>query len=354
MMMISSNERKYYDRHIRLPEFGEEKQLLLKRSKVLVIGAGGLGCPALQYLVAAGVGTIGILDGDTIDISNLHRQILFSMDEIGQSKAEVAAFKLRQLNPFIEINALNSWLSSENAIQTFEKYDVIVDCSDNFGTRYLVNDTCVILNKPFVYGAITKFEGQVSVFNYQDGPTYRCLFPDPPSNEEAPNCAEIGVLGVLPGIIGSYQALECVKLLSGLGEVLNGKLLLIDTLTNRQNIISFPTIPANKEIKKLGIYDWQCPSVSDEIDYSSYLSIKENEEIFLLDVREEHEYEDQNIGGYLIPLGELQSRLDELPRDSKIVVMCHAGVRSQYACELLREKNFDKVYNLKGGIIATF
>ncbi|MBL4862028.1 MAG: HesA/MoeB/ThiF family protein [Crocinitomicaceae bacterium] len=346
--MLNSDEKKYYSRHLLLNEFGEENQLKLKNSSVLVIGAGGLGCPSLQYLVAAGVGNVRIMDGDTVDISNLHRQILFSHEDIGESKAEVATQKLTQLNPHVNITAVKEWLTKENALEYIKDHDVILDCSDNFETRYLVNDACVIEKKPFIYGAISKFEGQISVSNHQDGPTYRCLFPEPPSAKDAPNCADAGVLGVLPGIIGTNQALECIKLLTGMGELLSGKLLIIDTLGQHHIKLTISTVPSHKEIKILGDYNVSCSSEIQQIDYSKTLELLE-QKTFLLDVRSEEEYQLQNIGGLLIPLAELENSLKIIP-NKEIIVVCQSGKRSAAACELLIQNGFDRVYNLKGGL----
>ncbi|MEI6509301.1 MAG: HesA/MoeB/ThiF family protein, partial [Bacteroidota bacterium] len=246
--MLNPHELKRYNRHIILPEIGLEGQQKLKLAKVLVIGAGGLGCPLLQYLAAAGVGTIGVVDSDTVDESNLHRQILYSSNEVGKNKADIAAKKLSELNPFIKITPIVSYLNSENALQLFSDFDIIIDGSDNFATRYLVNDACVILNKPFVSGSIYKFQGQISVFNYHEGPTYRCLYPEP---GDIPNCAEVGVLGVLPGIVGCLMANETIKMIIGNGEVLSGKLLVFDSLTMQFNTFGFSTVAENKNIKTL-------------------------------------------------------------------------------------------------------
>jgi adenylyltransferase/sulfurtransferase len=233
-MILTNEEKKQYDRHLILDEIGVEGQLKLKQAKVLIVGAGGLGCPVLQYLTAAGVGTLGIIDDDVVTQSNLQRQILYTLDDVGLSKAETAAKRLSRLNPFIVFNVHNEKLTRENAVSLFQGYDIIVDGSDNFATRYLTNDAAVIAKKPLVYGAVFKFEGQVSVFNYFGSGTYRCLYPSPPKPEEAPNCSQIGVLGVLPGIIGSLQANETIKIICGIGVVLSNKLLVFNVLTMHQ------------------------------------------------------------------------------------------------------------------------
>ncbi|WP_369820320.1 ThiF family adenylyltransferase [Tenacibaculum sp. SG-28] len=238
-MNLSTRERKHYDRHLILDKIGEKGQLKLKQAKVLVIGAGGLGCPVLQYLTAAGVGTIGIIDPDVVDQSNLQRQILYTIDDIGASKAVTASKRLSKLNPFVQFTVYQEKLTTKNAISLFEIYDIIVDGSDNFETRYLTNDAAILTDKPLVYGAIFKFEGQVSVFNYNGSATYRCLYPTPPKPETSPNCSEIGVLGVLPGIIGSFQANEVIKIICNIGEVLANKLLIYDTLSMRQVLLKY-------------------------------------------------------------------------------------------------------------------
>ena len=256
--MLTSEEKKQYNRHLILDKIGEKGQLKLKKAKVLVIGAGGLGCPVLQYLTAAGVGTIGIIDDDVVDQSNLQRQILYTIDDIGISKAITASKKLSKLNPFIKFDVYQEKLTRENAISLFEKYDIIVDGSDNFSTRYLTNDASAITRKPLVYGAIFKFEGQVSVFNYKESGSYRCLYPTPPKPDESPNCSEIGVLGVLPGIIGSLQANEVIKMICEIGEVLTNKVLIYDTLTLRQLTLKFEKSEKANITKLEEDYDFFC------------------------------------------------------------------------------------------------
>src|ERR1035437_3341330 len=257
-MKLNTEEIKRYARHLILPEIGIEGQEKLKQAKVLVVGAGGLGCPVLQYLAAAGVGTIGMVDDDVVDETNLQRQSLFSNEDIGRKKAEVAKEKLSKLNPHIILTSDPLHLTSANALEIISHYDLVIDGSDNFPTRYLVNDACVMLNKPLVFGSIFKFEGQVSVFNYKNGPTYRCLFPEPPV--DSPNCAEIGVLGVLPGIVGTIMANEALKIILCIGEVLSGKLFVLDALNFQTQVISFEKNPENLKIKSLIDYEELCAS----------------------------------------------------------------------------------------------
>jgi len=351
--MLSKQEQQQYNRHLILNEIGESGQLKLKQAKVLVIGAGGLGCPILQYLTAAGVGSIGIIDHDTIDQSNLQRQILYSHDDIGKFKAEVAANKLSRLNPFVNFEIFVQRLTSEIAIELFSKYDIVVDGSDNFPTRYLVNDTAVLTKKPVVFGSIFKFEGQVSVFNHKNGPTYRCLYPNPPKPNEVPNCSEIGVLGVLPGIIGSLQANEVLKMICGVGEVLSGKLLTYNALTMQQLVLSFKK---NETIQITGLdadYSFFCGLPKSSLEITKGELEKNLEQYNLLDVRENYEHAQYNIGGQHIPLGELANRNIEVSQEKDLVVYCKAGVRSKMAIEILKDKGFAKqLLNLKGGILG--
>ncbi|WP_348738050.1 molybdopterin-synthase adenylyltransferase MoeB [Tenacibaculum sp. 190524A02b] len=350
-MMLTLEEQKQYNRHIILDTIGKEGQLKLKQAKVLVIGAGGLGCPILQYLTAAGVGTIGIIDDDVIDQSNLQRQILYTIDDIGKSKAKIAANRLAKLNPFVHFNVYKEKLTNQNAISLFNLYDIIVDGSDNFATRYLTNDAAVITNKPLVYGAIFKFEGQISVFNYQGSATYRCLYPTPPKPDESPNCSEIGVLGVLPGIIGSLQANETIKIICGIGEVLANKLLMYDTLSMRQMLLKFEKT-AQANITELdNDYDFFCgiKTTSNEITQEE---LQNNIDKYqLLDVRENWEREEQHIGGLHIPLGELPARYNEINTQKPIVVYCKSGIRSLQAIHFLETLSDDfKLLNLKNGL----
>lgn len=336
---------------------GQEK---LKRAKVLVIGAGGLGCPVLQYLVSAGVGTIGIVDDDVVDKTNLQRQILFSAEDVGKSKVEVASKKLFLLNPHCQLPTADCRLSSANALDIIKDYDLVIDGSDNFPTRYLVNDACVILNKPFVFGSIYKFEGQVSVFNYKSGPTYRCLFPEPP--HESVNCSEIGVLGVLPGIIGTMMANEALKIILGIGEVLSGKLFVFDALNSQTQVISFEKNPANSTINLLIDYDAFCiSSLSSrggagcevkEISASELKRLIEKKELIqVIDVREPSEFSEFNINGINIPLKTLSNHTDKIRKDIPVIIHCQRGSRSKKAIELLQKDfGFTNLYNLTGGI----
>ncbi len=353
--MLSEEEKNRYSRHIILSEIGIEGQEKLKQAKVLVIGAGGLGCPVLQYLVSAGVGVIGIVDGDKVDESNLQRQILFSSLDVGRFKAETAKRKLTVLNPDYKLQTVNSKLTSENAIGIIKGYDLVIDCSDNFPTRYLVNDACVMLNKILVFGSIFKFEGQVSVFNYQNGPTYRCLFPEPP--QDSPNCSEIGVLNVLPGIIGTLMTNEALKIILGIGEVLSGKLFVFDALTSQSNIISFEKNPVNSKIEKLIDYENFCAPKSNSIKEISTEELKrkisDKEKIQIIDVREPYEYSAFNIQGINIPLNTLANKIDKIRKDVPVIIHCQHGNRSKRAIELLQKDfGFTNLYNLTGGIAS--
>lgn len=349
--MLTREEQKQYNRHLILDKIGEDGQLKLKQAKVLVIGAGGLGCPVLQYLTAAGVGTIGIIDNDVVDQTNLQRQILYTIDDVGSSKAETAAKRLSRLNPFVNFEVYNEFLTRDNAIQLFEKYDIIVDGSDNFQTRYLSNDAAIIANKPLVYGSIFKFEGQVSVFNFKDSATYRCLYPTPPNPGDVPNCSEIGVLGVLPGIIGSLQANEVIKIICDLDEVLANKLMIFDVLSMRQMIVNYSKTE-NSNITELNEnYEAFCgvSVLENEITLEEFES---NSELYnLLDVREDWEREQHHIGGQHIPLGKLSELYTKLKSDKPLVVYCKSGMRSQRAIEFLQDQNVNiTLINLKNGL----
>lgn len=348
--MFSKEEQKQYSRHLILDEVGVEGQQKLKEAKVLVIGAGGLGCPILQYIAAAGVGTIGVIDDDTVDQTNLQRQILYTHEDIGLPKAEQAAKRLQAINPYITVTPYVAKLTKENALDLFAQYDIIVDGSDNFATRYLVNDASVLTNKPLVFGSIFKFEGQVSVFNYEGSPTYRCLYPNPPQPGQVPNCSEIGVIGVLPGIIGSLQANEVIKLICGIGTVLKGKLLSYNALSMQQFILNFSK-NEDIEIKELIDYEFFCGITlpSQEITYEELLA--SGNKYNLLDVRSYEEHEAHNIGGINIPLNELLARIDEVSLDKPLVVYCQTGVRSARAIEILEEEFSDGVFvNLVDGV----
>jgi adenylyltransferase/sulfurtransferase len=351
MKMLDSQELNRYKRQIILPELGIAGQQKLKNARVLMVGAGGLGCPVLQYLVAAGVGFIGIVDDDTVDETNLHRQILYSAEDIGKSKAQVAVEKLSVINPHVKFSAYPVRLSMQNADQLFRTYDLVIDGSDNFPTRYLVNDTCAALNLPLVFGSLFKFEGQVSVFNYCGGPDYRSIFPEPPGIDEVPNCAEIGVIGVLPGIIGTYMANEAIKVICEMGEVLSGRLLCINALDGTSNIFKIAN-SSGSEQKKHSIQAGTINKTGDEITAEELIHLQNNkaEEVYLVDVRENYEFEDHNLGGVNIPLYELQDRINELPEDMTIVFYCQTGQRSKMAVQLLKEIFKAKVYSLKGGM----
>lgn len=356
--MLSSAELNRYNRHIILPEIGMAGQEKLKQARVLVIGAGGLGCPVLQYLVAAGVGTIGIADFDVVSESNLHRQILFSAADVGKPKAEVAAQKLAAQNPFVQFRLHTDGITAQNAIELVQDYDIVVDGSDNFPTRYLVNDACAIEQKPLVFGAIFKFEGQASVFHYKNGPSYRCLFPEPPSRNEVPNCSEVGVMGVLPGLIGTIQATEVIKIICEAGEVLSGKLLLLNSLNMETSSIKFKRT-AKAEVTALQPdYEAFCAPASvadDEINEISADELKdlldEEADFQLLDVREPYEYEQYNMEGTLLPLSTLEQQLDKVEPSKTVVVHCKTGSRSRQAIQLLQQ-HFPETtfYNLTGGI----
>lgn len=332
-------------------------QLLLKNAKVLVVGTGGLGCPVLQYLTAAGVGKIGILDFDVVDESNLQRQVLFDTNDIGDYKADVAAKKLSLQNPHVQFDIINQKIDSNNAVEIVEPYDIIVDGSDNFQTRYLMNDISVLLNKVLVHGSIFKFDGQVSVFNLNGGPTYRCLFPSPPVAGSVPSCSQIGVIGVLPGIIGSLMAAEVIKVITGIGEPLTGKLLTFDALTMTSQVIKFRK---NTEIVITDLIDYDsfCGSNSSDIEVPTLSVDKLNDLILsqaaiqLIDVREGHEVKVCQLENSIhIPLSELLKSINKLSRDQKVVVYCHFGNRSKEAVKMLIDDyGFNNIYSLEGGI----
>jgi molybdopterin/thiamine biosynthesis adenylyltransferase/rhodanese-related sulfurtransferase len=347
-MDLTNEELKRYSRQMILPEIGLEGQQKLKKAKILVVGAGGLGCPVLQYIVAAGVGTIGIIDNDVVDFSNLHRQILYNVDDIGQPKATVVKQKLQLLNPHIAITAYAERLTKNNIETIFEPYDLIIDGSDNFATRYLVNDYCVSLNKTLVFGSILKFEGQVSVFNHLNGPNYRDVFPEPPA-DELNNCSEIGVLGVLPGIIGTYMANEAIKVIIGMGQILSGRLMMIDALSNQVNLFNIAKTnqPAPKALQP------QIVSIDDSEITQELLNEwlqTEQDKIQLVDIRDKAEHRDFNIGGINIPFYQLQSRLAEIPGNKKLILYCQAGLRSKTAVKLLKSLYKGEVFSLKGGV----
>jgi sulfur-carrier protein adenylyltransferase/sulfurtransferase len=362
---LTPAEIRHYSRHLIMPEVGSAGQRRLKAARVLTIGAGGLGSPLGLYLAAAGVGTLGVVDFDVVDESNLHRQVLFGRSSVGRPKIQAAVERLRDVNPHIELVPHETRLDSGNALQLFRDYDIIVDGTDNFPTRYLVNDACVLSGKPNVYGSIFRFEGQVSIFWGARGPCYRCLFPEPPPPGLVPSCAEGGVLGVLPGIIGSLQANEVIKLIVGAGDPLIGRLVLFDALKMRFRELKLKKDPAcpicseNPTQRELIDYDQFCgigPEPEAEMSYElNVFELKERldagEPLTILDVRTEQEYEIARIpGSVLIPLHELQDRLGELDPAATIVAHCHHGGRSARAVGLLRQMGFDRAINLAGGI----
>jgi adenylyltransferase/sulfurtransferase len=361
---FSKGELARYNRHIIIPEFGLVAQQKLKAARVLVVGSGGLGSPLLLYLAAAGVGTIGIVDFDVVDESNLQRQVLFGVSEVGKPKTEAAKKRLESLNPYITIVTYNTQLTSKNALEIISGYDVVADGTDNFPTRYLVNDACVLAGKPNVYASIFQFEGQVSVFNFTDtkghtGPNYRDLYPAPPPPGLVPNCAEGGVLGVLPGIIGSLQASEVIKVITGVGEPLSGRFFVFDALSFETRVLNItkrdPPIP----ITSLIDYEQFCgmkvvERKVREITVEEFVEWQNRgEDIQVIDVREPDEYREFNIGALLIPLSTVSARAEEIRRDKKVVVHCKMGGRSSKAVRELEDKfGFDNLYNLNGGITA--
>lgn len=361
---LSLEEQIRYARHLNLPDFGPETQEKLKAAKLLVIGAGGLGAPLLQYLTAAGVGTIGVVEFDKVDVSNLQRQVLFSTSDVGKPKSSVAIRKLREQNPHVRFIEHNEKLDSHNAMEILAGYDVVTDGTDNFPTRYLVNDACVLLGKPFVYAAIYQFEGQVSVFNYEGGPNYRDLFPEPPPPEMVPNCAEGGVLGVLPGIIGSMQASEAIKVLTRMGQPLSGRMFLFDALNFSTQIIQIrknpdnPVSGVNKTITKLIDYDEFCSVGKEErvksINVTTLKSWMDSGRTFtLIDVREPYEHEAGSLNALLIPVKSIEASVDRIPRTGDVVVYCRSGGRSTRVIKLLEEKHgYSNLINLEGGMLA--
>ncbi|HEY3789091.1 MAG TPA: molybdopterin-synthase adenylyltransferase MoeB [Urbifossiella sp.] len=371
-MSFSQNEFARYSRHIIMPEVGLDGQKKLKAAKVLVIGTGGLGSPLALYLAAAGVGTLGLVDFDTVDASNLQRQIIHGTRDIGRSKCQSAADKLRDINPEVRIVIHEERFTSKNAMELVRPYDIVVDGTDNFPTRYLVNDVCVLLNKPNVYGSIFRFDGQATVFHPALGPCYRCLYPEPPPPGEVPSCAEGGVLGILPGVIGCIQATETIKLILGIGEPLIGRLLHYDALN-----MSFKTFKIRRDPK------WPIgsphPSIKGLIDYEQFCGIRgegraegrevpsggeitpeqlkkridAGEDLFVLDVRNPNEFQICRIPGtVLVPLPELPGRLAEVPRNREVIVHCKSGMRSAKAIEFLKSQGYGELKNLNGGILA--
>jgi adenylyltransferase/sulfurtransferase len=360
-----------YSRHILLPEVGEEGQRKLKAARVLCVGTGGLGSPLALYLAAAGIGTLGLVDFDVVDESNLQRQIIHSTRDIGRKKLDSAEEKLKALNPALNVVKHDAMLSSANALDIIAGYDIVADGTDNFPTRYLVNDACVLLGKPNVYGSIFRFEGQASVFATADGPCYRCLYSEPPPPGLVPSCAEGGVLGVLPGLVGVIQATEVLKLILGKGDSLAGRLLLVDALNMRFRELKLrrnpdcPVCGDHPTVTKLIDYQQFCGIVPEKPEEKKVMngipqvSVRElktrldnGDDLLILDVREPFEYQIANIGGKLIPLNDVPARLAEIDRDREIIVQCKSGGRSQRAAEFLKQSGYPRVANLAGGILA--
>lgn len=367
MKAFSKEEIQRYSRHLLMPDFNIEGQKKLRNATILVVGAGGLGSPALLYLAAAGTGSIIVVDDDLVSLDNLQRQVLYGTSDIGKSKAACAKTKLEQLNPHCHVQCIDARLSSGNALDLLAHCDVVVDASDNFPTRYLVNDACVILRKPLVYGSVFRFEGQLSVFNFIDangvtGPNYRDLFPHPPAPHLAPDCAESGVIGALPGIIGSMQAIEAIKVATGVGNPLAGRLHIVDAFSFESRTITFKKHPDTPEITQLEDYDAFCglDRGSTPIDVPEYTAqqlhqalASDRDQLQLIDVREQYEYDIAHLDARLIPLRELEARMDEIDQSKRTIVYCRSGMRSATAVRTLREKHgFDHVYNLKGGLLA--
>ena len=367
-VLLSNDEILRYSRHLIMPEVAMDGQKKLKAAKVLCIGAGGLGSPLALYLTAAGVGTLGIVDYDVVDYTNLQRQIIHSTNDVGRKKLDSASDKLKALNPFLNLRAFDMKLTSANALELFREFDIVADGTDNFPTRYLVNDACVLTGKPNVYGSIFRFEGQASVFATEEGPCYRCLYPEPPPPGLVPSCAEGGVLGIMPGLVGVIQATETIKLILGQGDSLAGRLLLIDALGLKFRELKLrknpdcPVCGTHRTITQLIDYDQFCgirgqeepagndiPAISVE-DLKKKLDAKAD--VFILDVREPHEYQICNLRGYLIPVGDIPKRASELDSSREIVAHCKLGGRSAKAVNFLRRAGFTKVYNLSGGINA--
>ena len=363
MDLLNSKELQRYNRQIILPALGVQGQQRLKKAKVLVIGAGGLGCPVLSYLVAAGVGVIGIVDFDTITVSNLHRQVLYTSDDIGHYKVDVAKIKLQAQNPFTDIRTFNTKIDRTNAMAILADYDIVVDGSDNFATRYLINDACVLLDKPLVYGAVNQFEGQCSVFNLKNdtgfyGPNYRDLFPKPPPPGLIANCADNGVLGILPGIIGSFQALEVIKIVTQIGKTLSGRLFIINAKALSSYTVMIPVTFDRSDIKELMDYDHWChtayPTNIKDISVHLLDEWRKNQtEHQLIDVREPHEYDIVHMDGELIPMRQIPQNIGKIRRDIPVVMQCRSGVRSAEVIQFLQDHHgYVNLYNLTGGILA--
>lgn len=347
---MNTSER--YNRQIILPEIGEVGQQKLLKSKVLVIGAGGLGAAVLPYLAAAGVGEIGIVDDDVIEISNLHRQVIYKSSAVGKYKVDESKLMISELNPLIKVNAISEKLSGKNAISLFEKYDIIVDATDNIEIKYLINDACLVTDKPMVYGSVFRFQGQVSVFNYQNGPTYRCLFPD--ENTQSLNCEDAGVIGISVGIIGMLQANEVIKMILGIGEVMSGKILVYNILNNEQQKYDFEkntTVVMDKEAFEEKYKEVE--NQVEEIFVSAILNKIDNHEVLFLDVRNDDEVPKMNFkNGIQIPLMNLENEIKKLDKNQTIYVYCQSGIRSKIAVELLQKKEFKNVKSIAGGVLA--
>ncbi len=367
--MLTPDEQTRYQKHLNLPEWGLSGQLAVKNARVLVVGAGGLGCPVLLYLAAAGVGHLGVVDPDVVDLSNLQRQVLYTTNDVGQPKANAAVAHLRRLNPTLQFDTHAQALDTGNARALVDAYDLVVDCTDNFQVRYLINDWCVLLEKPFVYGAIHRFEGQVAVFNAplpngQRGPTYRCVFPESPAQMEIPNCAETGVLGVLPGLIGTLQATEVLKLLTGIGEPLTTRLYMTDLLTYTSRTVGIRRRPDADELARQGLLTRQQPAPTPangpKIITAPDLAhrLQRGDDLFLLDVREREEHDLCHLdGAVLIPVGLIAATATAdrrlIPTDKPVVVYCHHGIRSaNVANYLYAHGGYTNLYNLEGGIHA--
>lgn len=372
MSKLTPAELQRYSRHLVLQDFGIENQLKLRDASVLVVGAGGLGCPVLLYLAAAGVGTLGIVDSDRLEISNLQRQVLYTVEDVGKLKAEAAVSRLALLNPLIRLNSYTTRLTSENALEIIGQYDLVIDGTDNFPTRYLINDACVILDRPFVYASILQYEGQAAVFNLRDGngghsANYRDIFPEPPAPESVPNCEQAGVLGVLPGLLGCVQANEAIKIITGVGEPLSNRLMIFDSASMQQTIIRISDHQARKKITTLIDYEDFCgisgqknKSLDDKQLTMKEVTVQElkkmmdsNADFQLIDVREPHEYDICNLNGELIPMSDIPNNVDKIAKDKQVVIHCRSGKRSGDML-LWLEKNhgFTNLYNLKGGVLA--
>jgi adenylyltransferase/sulfurtransferase len=368
---LTTDDLSRYSRHLILPEVGMEGQRKLKAAKVLCVGTGGLGSPLAFYLAAAGIGTLGLVDFDVVDASNLQRQIIHSTKDIGRKKLDSAAEKLTALNPALHVIKHETMLSSANALDIIKDYDIVADGTDNFPTRYLVNDASVLLRKPNAYASIFRFEGQASVFGMEEGPCYRCLYPEPPPPGLVPSCAEGGVLGILPGLLGVIQATEVIKLILGKGSPLIGRLLLVDALGMKFRELKLrknpecPVCGENPTVKELIDYQQFCGIMPESKEEKAVkngipqLTVKElkrrrdaGENVFLLDVREPYEYQIAQIGGTLIPQNDVPNRLSEIPRDREIIVQCRSGARSQKIAEFLKQSGYSQVVNLAGGILA--